>query len=220
MRIEIAKKFYNESGVNSINDPLQLETSSFATERFAGIFKKLIKSNDKVLDLGCNCGRFSFFCEEKFNAKVIGIDCAEKVIDYANKVAEVKNSKCKFIIGDYNKLPFKKNLFDVAIFPNNLVECSYKEFKNLCKEIKKVLKYKGKFFISYNIPKLFHFNKIDKIKILDKGIFNYPTYYYDIKSIKKILSKFFVIIDFEILKYKNRFGKNIENACFIVQKVN
>ena len=81
---------------------------------------------------------FVFFCEEEFEAKVTGIDSSNIMIEHANKVVKIKNSKCKFILGNYNNLQqLGGHLFDVVIFPNNIVECSYAEFENICEQVKK-----------------------------------------------------------------------------------
>ncbi|HSQ98222.1 MAG TPA: methyltransferase domain-containing protein [Rickettsiales bacterium] len=217
------KDFYNSAGITDINDPLKPNISNFAVERFYNEFKKVIKKGDEILDLGCNAGRFSFFCEEKFGANVLGIDFSDIAINYAKKAAEIKKSKCKFEVKDYNNLNFNKK-FNVVIFPNNIIECSYSEFENICKQVKNILKTNGKFILSCPITR--NYNKYlnqqgscnNFITIPEKGKFDYQTYFYNSGFINYILSKFFQVETFKILNYKDRNNKDTKNCFFVAQK--
>lgn len=218
------KKLYNTSGITDINDPLKPGISNFAADRFYEEFKKIIKKGDDVLDLGCNAGRFSFYCEEKFGANVLGIDISDVTIEYAKKAAEIKKSKCAFEIKNYNNLDFNRK-FDIVIFPNNIIECSYSEFENICKQVKNVLKNNGKFVLSCPIKK--YYGKYLNLQgshnrtmnILGEKNLNYCTYFYSPGFINYILSKFFQIETFKILNYKDRYNKDTKNCFFVVKKL-
>lgn len=216
--------FYNSCGITDINNPLKPEISNFAVERFKKEFRKFISNGDKILDLGCNAGRFSFYLEENFQANVIGIDISETAIEYANKIVNLKNSKCKFFVADYTKLNFK-NKFNVVIFPNNIVECSYNDFEQVCKGVKKSLKMGGKFILSCPLTKDYknylniNGKSIKKVDIPNFGELTYYSYFYNPGFINFILSKHFKIIYFKILKYTDRYGKNVQNLFFVAEKL-
>lgn len=220
---DIKRIFYNSCGITDINNPLKPEISDFAVKRFEKEFRKFINNGDKVLDLGCNAGRFSFYLEENFQADVVGIDISETAIEYANKVVKLKNSKCKFLVIDYTKLNFR-NKFNAVIFPNNIVECSYNDFEQVCKGVKKSLKSGGKFILSCPLTKDYknYLNINGKsIKKVDTPNFSgltYYSYFYNSGFINFILSKHFKLIYFKILKYADKHGKNTQNLFFVAEK--
>jgi Methylase involved in ubiquinone/menaquinone biosynthesis len=66
-----------------------------------------------IVDLGCGTGRLTFqLAKESFDAKVIGIDIADKMIEEAKKNYKAPN--LSFLSSDAHNLPFPKstvNLF-------------------------------------------------------------------------------------------------------------
>lgn len=162
----------------------------------------------QMLDVGCGTGKQSFAMEE-LGAAVTGIDCSREAIKYANNIKKNIKSDCNFIIGDYTDMPFNKNTFDIAIFPKNIIECSYGEVEKISKEIKKVLKIKGLFVLTmedgiekikrekgYNALKKYQTRtgKFNENIILPNGKkYYYPIYFWTIAYAKYIFSKNFII---------------------------
>jgi ubiquinone/menaquinone biosynthesis C-methylase UbiE len=91
---------------------------NFAIDLEIQNISKFIKSNNKVLDVGCANG-FSTFCQLDLqpNANFTGVDYAENMIFYANEAKKEKNladEKIKFSVGSILELPFENNSFDVV----------------------------------------------------------------------------------------------------------
>lgn len=68
-----------------------------------------------VLDVGCGSGRNSVIFADLAD-RVTGIDLSENMIDLAAALSEKygKNSKCRFIKGDFTQFPFKEK-FDAVV---------------------------------------------------------------------------------------------------------
>lgn len=168
--------------------------------------KPHISDNCKLIDIGCGTGKQSFPAEE-LGAKVTGIDCSREAIKYANRIKNKINSNCQFIEGDYTDLPFIKNTFNVAIFPKNIIECSYSEIDKLCSEVKRILKKNGKFIVSMEdgLNKVMQNKEGDYLENyeLETGKFNnqivlpnkkkyyYPIYLWTIAFAKQTFSRNF-----------------------------
>ena len=119
--------------------------------RFVELIKYFdIKANTRVLDIGCGRGEMVFYAAGK-GAEAVGIDYSKDAIALA-KVAQKKQQKTiqnrtKFIFMDAKKLKFKNSYFDLVIM-TDVVEHLYPEELDLVfKEIKRVLKSKGKLVI-------------------------------------------------------------------------
>lgn len=123
-----------------------------------------IEKGDKVLDLGCGTGiitgRVLNAVGEK--GKVVGCDFSLKML------ANSSLSNDNFVCCDVYHLPFKDSYFDKAIF----FSC-FPHFQNkplIIKEISRVLRKKGVFFISHLLSseeiKAVHEN-VDKAVCLD-----------------------------------------------------
>lgn len=69
-----------------------------------------------VLDIGCGTGRYSIECAKKGARRVIGIDFAPSMIDFARQMAQENNcaDKCEFICGDFLAHQFDES-FDVVL---------------------------------------------------------------------------------------------------------
>lgn len=119
---------------------------SFPLESLEKILNKTIKilgRNSKILDVGCGTG---FFSNEiaKAGHKVWGIDVSNHMISYANKTKKKNADNVSFLLGDVEKLPFKKGSFD-ACFCGVILH----HFPDICKisrEMFRVLKENGFIF--------------------------------------------------------------------------
>lgn len=73
------------------------------------LFQKFIKNNDKILDIGCGCGRICKYLENTCN--VTGIDYSSEMINKAKQ----NTSKTKLMVLDVLNLNVIKNKFNVII---------------------------------------------------------------------------------------------------------
>ena len=225
MEQRIAKKV--TGAMLKFDHPLFDFRSKEAKEKVAWVYdflKPYIKKEDSLIDIGCGTGKQSFAMEE-LGAKVVGVDCSKEAISYAKRIKKEIKSKCDFFVCDYVKMPFNNDVFDVAIFPKNIVECSYEEVKKLSPEVRRILKSKGKFILtmedglkrflrdkSVNIkdyqPETGKFK--GKITLPNKKQYLYPTYLWTIPLAKQVFSKEFRLLakkkideDFYVLVFGN-----------------
>lgn len=70
-----------------------------------------INKKDIVLDLGCGGGRSSIYLAEKAQ-RIVGLDGASGMVEIARIINKREN--IKYILGDAENLPFKKDCFDKA----------------------------------------------------------------------------------------------------------
>ncbi|HEY5524942.1 MAG TPA: class I SAM-dependent methyltransferase [Clostridium sp.] len=119
----------------------------------------ILKSGNKVLDLGTGSGYVAFALAEKFKVcNIIGLDIVNNTIKRNNEIVkEEQISNIKFIAYDGITIPFEKDSFDSVVtryalhhFPN---------IENTIKELESIVKCNGQVFVSDPTP-----NDID-----DKG---------------------------------------------------
>ena len=98
----------------------------------------------KLLEIGCGIGKTTHFLAEKCNKlKITAIDYDNKQIQIANINKKFKN--IKFEQGDATALNFKKESFEYVIETNVLHHI--KNYEDAIKEIRRVLKKKGYFYL-------------------------------------------------------------------------
>lgn len=125
---------------------------SFNTDkRWRNILYRLIsddirqQNNDKdlkILDIATGTGDLAFVLSAIENAGVTGLDISEEMIKVARNKAVKKNSVVDFMVGDSEKLPFKKGSFNYVT-----VAFGVRNFEDLQQgliEMKRVLKPAGK----------------------------------------------------------------------------
>ncbi len=80
---------------------------------------------ERLLDIGCNWGRWSIAAARK-GYKPVGIDPSLDAVLAARRVAAQLNADCDFVVGDARLLPFADNSFDTVF--------SYGVFQHFSKE--------------------------------------------------------------------------------------
>lgn len=143
---QIASHFYNSAGVVPRTDP-DCEESRFAVDPILPLLSTMIEPGMRVLDLGCNAGRFVFVAED-LGAVPTGIDCAQVPLEHARMVAKRRQSSAQFVQGDYCALPFPPASFDMAMLINNVVECSYDDFDTIVRQLATILTPGGLFCVT------------------------------------------------------------------------
>lgn len=143
MDVAMAKAWYDgpwqqvDGGVHPKCDPAN-PASREVVKRIEKQLRAQIQPGDRVLDLGCNAGRFCFAMEE-MGAIPTGIDCATYPLNYARQLAGQRGSKCTFVEGNLFNLPFEENSFELAVFPSNIVEATYEEMDSLAAQLRRIL---------------------------------------------------------------------------------
>lgn len=96
-----------------------------------------LRSEDKVLDVGCCSGIGSFYIAQKVGCDILGVDAVEEF---------VKNCKIKAVLGDMQALPFQDNSFDALIMFHVIGHVL--DPRKALKEAKRVLKLRGRMVIA------------------------------------------------------------------------
>ncbi len=111
---------------------------------------KFVKDSDlknkKVLDIGCGYGWFELNVLKRRVKQVAGIDVTSKDLSTAKN--HVKNKKAVFKVGGALKIPFKSNYFDTVVSWEVIEHIPKNTEDVMFKEINRVLKKKGKFYLS------------------------------------------------------------------------
>lgn len=222
MDIKIMKDRYNAVGYHPMID-FRNRNYHKNINGIKPLLKKLINTNIKALDLGCNAGKCSFLMEE-LGAEVTGIDFSDVAIRIAREIGEDIKSKCNFIEGNILNMHFQDNSFDLALFPLNIIEFSYSDIEILCQELKSILSSNGLFCITmqdgikrietgrdsketYDLSSSINksFNEIP-----GKGVYEYQTYFWTLAFAKHIIGKYFSLVK-ETEYDTNRFWLEFKN---------
>lgn len=139
------------------------------------VFKKYVKKDMKILDVGCGTGRITFYLSE-FSKNIDGIDFSRPMIEAAKTLNIEFGTNINFREGNVLDLQYNNTVFDCVVFAYNGLN-TIPEYNNRIKalsEIKRVLKDDGVFIFSSHIRK-----KIDK-----KLFFYWFKQYFRIKFLK------------------------------------
>lgn len=129
--------------------------------RIMNFIKHNALKNKKVLDLGCGDGGYSLIFAKR-GARVIGVDKSKHQIAIANNIH--KHPKIRYILGNAKNLDILKKKSIDLVFMNMLLPNlkSKRDLKILIREVKRVLKRKGKVVITALHPLYFSYSK-DKL---------------------------------------------------------
>jgi len=98
-----------------------------------------IHPGSRVLDAGCGLGGTSLWLAAKRSAQIVGIGIGEDQIRFANEEANRRSlaGAAKFLVADFNAMPFKEHSFDVVWAQESL--CHAKDKARFFKEAARVL---------------------------------------------------------------------------------
>ena len=137
---------------DDIDFPYQIKT-------YLNLLKNIETKNKSILDLGCGWGRGTYTIQKYFkDSTVTGTDINYSFIDYAK--SNYKN--CYFLRDNIYKTNLKSNSFDII-----LLNCSMHFFYDqdiVLKNIKKLLKEKGKLIVTDLFTKAMFVIFLDKLK--------------------------------------------------------
>lgn len=189
------------------------KTTPWRGRRVAQIMKSYFETDAKILDVGTSQGLTIGYTAQVF-ANIQGADIDELAIKTARARLRKLGLKTKITLYDGKKLPFAKNSFDGVVSTEVFEHVD--DPQNFVKELRRVLKQKGRLIISapnklYPIECEFHLpflsylpkNFADLyVRLSGKGKsydhINHPTY----KRFKNTVGKYFEIQDitFDIVK--------------------
>jgi ubiquinone/menaquinone biosynthesis C-methylase UbiE len=135
----------------------------------------ILKGN--VIELGCGRGQRAFLAALRYKIKLTGVDMIEEGILYASKTFKLMN--LKFMLGDVLNLTFEDLVFDNAYM---LAVIEHIEDTNkLLNEIRRVVKFKGKLFLS----------------VTENDYHSDPghVHVFNEESLKEVLEKYFKILN-------------------------
>jgi ubiquinone/menaquinone biosynthesis C-methylase UbiE len=120
--MKTSSQFYKELGA----EKLAARKSELHTKKELSYLKRLLRKNQKILDLACGYGRFTIpLAKQGYNIQ--GIDISPNLIAKAKKTSKKERLSLKFQIGDMKTLPYDNNSFDSII-------CMWSAFIELSKE--------------------------------------------------------------------------------------
>lgn len=134
------------------------------------------EKGEKVLDLGCGVGTFTFELAGR-DVDVVGLDYADESIKICRELAEKLNLKAEFQLADVADTRLESNSFDVVIAAD-LTEHLYPDvFRMFVKESRRLLRPGGKLIIwTPNPGHIFEFLKARNIILKrDDGHVGYKT---------------------------------------------
>lgn len=125
-------------------------TRKYPWEEFSE-FKKYIRGEEEILDLGCGNGRLVSFLNKITKVRpllqgsdpcnrYVGLDISEEII----KTARKNHPNFKFLVGDFLNLPFPDDTFDIIFSIASFHHIPSTELRlEALKEMKRVLKKDG-----------------------------------------------------------------------------
>ncbi len=102
--------------------------------------------NKRLLDIGCGFGWFELNVLKRGVKQVVGVEISSE--DLRTAKDNIKDKKAIFKIGGALKLPFQDNYFDTVVAWEVIEHIPKSTENKMFKEIKRVLKTKGKFYLS------------------------------------------------------------------------
>lgn len=141
----LKKEFdYNREfmGVRNIK-PKTYRLSFKEDYRLRSLVKTITLNKGRLLDAGCGGGIFTESLPYYFpKVKIYGCDISSTAIDYARKFG---SGKIRYFHMKNKRFPYKDNFFDLCISFDVLEHVS--DINSFLKEVKRILKKNGKFFV-------------------------------------------------------------------------
>lgn len=155
----------------------------------------------EFLDLGCGLGRHSLLFA-KNNFQVNAFDLSTTAIEnLKNKSKDLHMQNIVCTTGDMNELPYKDNSFDCVLAYHVISHTDTQGIKTIIKEINRVLKKEGEFFLTLCSKNSWSFQesgypKLDENTVtkIEEGPENgIPHFYADEKTISELFTNFRLI---------------------------
>jgi len=204
LKLQCRLSTWKENGVNKI--PLHVWLGD-----------KIISSklkNEQILDIGCGTGLLLQHINNYSKNRIYGVDISSKMVEVTRKKLSPRMKK-NVCVGDIEKLSFPDNFFDHVIASHVLQHVS--DIKKALKEMKRVVKFGGKIWITTSDYKLnkglnaIHYSALKKNK--------FPNYMLNKKQYLHFTPKIAVdlfnglFLQTTILKYKNDCVLKTKEVC-------
>lgn len=188
-------------------------------------FLKIIQKNDdfKVLILGATPEIRDMLAKNKLSVTIL--DANPTMVKAMNQLVKTRNKNEKIVIGNWLKMPFRDNMFNLIISDHPTSSLNLSQVKTLFSEIHRVLKPNEHFIVDVHINALL--KPIGQNKFIDKYLKNKKWFadfdnnvwlrykvimgdnkYYDFKTYCSSWGKFDLF-----LKKQFKLGKLTENEC-------
>jgi cyclopropane fatty-acyl-phospholipid synthase-like methyltransferase len=188
-----------------------------------------IKSNDKVLEIGCGSGYITKYIYDATNCSLTGIDLSEKAIEIAKNKYTLENNKLNFISVDMNKISSIKEEFDFIIAIDSLFFSG--KIKHLLLSLGNLLRIKGKLFTFMIYPN--EQEKLNFEKHLNELNYKFQKYdftkentkHWELKSKVLVNLKNLFLAENNMFLYKNRITEcnsligQFERYLYEIQKI-
>ena len=121
-----------------------------------------IKPGDKILDAGCGVGASATWLAKNYDVEVTGITISDLQCEKAKTFAKKEgvSEKVKFYIQDFNKTNFPDKSFDIVWGLESI--CYAEDKRDFIKEMKRILKNKGKLIVADGFIKKDNSTKLDQ----------------------------------------------------------
>lgn len=168
-------------------------------------FLKYIKDENKryLLDIGAGTGKYSKFFKDN-NLEVKAVDISSKMVKHCiEKGIEAYEM-------DFFQLHLLESKFDAVWAMNTLLHVEKQHLPEVLQGINNVLNESGLFFMGV-------YGGVDQEGIWEEDTYQPPRFFsfYEDESIKKILSKYFEIVSFEVIET----GGNYDFQSIIMRKL-
>lgn len=186
------------------------EEARSRTRWMVAFLAKYLNPGHSLLDVGCGSGKHTFQAQD-LGVQATGIDCSRQMIWRANEVKVSLRSPAEFLLTDYTALPFGDDTFDFALFPKNIVECSYSDYERVLAEVKRILRKNGVFFVTmrdaigrsspspkeYDVPSG---KQAGQVNIPGKASLAYPTWFWTVAFANHVSSRYFSLDGLEVVE--------------------
>lgn len=163
--------FYNAEQVVSHYARATGNIGLWASEE--AVLSNVFGREDRLLELGCGTGRIAIGLTELGFRHILGTDLSRSMVNEARRLAKVLELGIPFHAADARELPFEDGLYDGAIFGfNGLMQIpGREERRKALREIRRVLKDRGKFVFTTHDRNLSKYKKLwrQEAKIWDRG---------------------------------------------------
>ena len=173
------------------------------------IYKELIETGNKILEIGCGTGRDA---EElvKLGFDYTGIDASEGML----KIAQERVKEGKFLIGDFYKLDFPDESFECFWAAASFLHVPKKDIDMVLGEAYRILKQRGIGFISLKQKTVMDEGVIKETKA--GGIERYFAFY-EKDEFKSILERNkFEVVDITTVQENDK--GNTTWLCYFIRK--
>jgi ubiquinone/menaquinone biosynthesis C-methylase UbiE len=136
---------YQKYGENSQRRYPNEELVRFLARTYQNV-PKSERSKIKVLEVGCgSCGNLWMIAQEGFSA--VGLDLSPSALKIGKQVLQRWQVNAELLEGSMENIPFEDTSFDSVVDIVASFSLLSKNFENYLREIKRVLKPGGKFFL-------------------------------------------------------------------------